>query len=454
MRLFTKTRTNVVSKDTRERKLKVLETEKYAHHEKQSFRLPSPSKLSFAFAFTAFLGGSAYAYKYSARKRVQEKFNSTFSYPRDHSARFRTGAIDRTEEKEKLKNLLKEAPDGTFTVLSGTDYSGKTILIHSAITELAKENVPGIVCVSCCGDDLPSNLAGALDLNNKAFLDHKYLSLQEPAKVPNYGPLSSNRLVALKQILHVLPDFAQRFAVKGQSRSRVTTIVIDDAHYLVNNSSRYRGVGTQMLLLLEEKAKEFADKYNIRLIFVDSSGVVLKVLNQSSAKTKMKVVFFEDVAKDKAITYLKENLKNTNVPAEKAFAELTGGRISLLKNLIKMANEECNGLSYEEIRSKFIGRERYRTEGNPHYISAWFPPSPYDTPKTKFQQEVIRSLYRNKYRVELYDIPCSLPFREMEEAIDEMVEKRLIRFVGKGTIAPLNQATETAITELDWVKRS
>ena len=55
--------------------------------------------------------------------------------------------------------------------------------------------------------------------------------------------------------------------------------------------------------------------------------------------------------------------------------------------------------------------------------------------------------------MKLYDIPCSLPFREMEEAIEEMVEK-LILFVGKGTIAPLSQAVETALMELDWVKRS
>ena len=325
-------------------------------------------------------------------------------------------------------------------------------MIHSAITELAKENVPGIVCVSSF-DDLPGHLARALGLNNKAVLDPKYLSLQEPAKITSYrrplfSPLSSNMLVALKQILHVLPDFAQRFAVKGQSRSRVTTIVIDDAHYLAEDRAVYRDVGKQMLLLLEEKAKEFADKYNIRLIFVDSSRIVLKVLNQSSAKTKMKVVFFEDVAKDKAITYLKENLKNTNVPAEKAFAELTGGRISLLNNLVEMAHEECNGLSYEEIRSRFI-----KTHGI-HCVWVWSPPRADGTPKTKFKHEVIRSLHRKKNRVELYDIPCSLPFKEMEEAIDEMVKKKLIRFVDKGTIAPLNQAVETALMELDWVKRS
>ena len=403
-------------------------------------------------AFAAIIGGGVIVYRYSKGTSVTGSSTSSslhaHLYENDDVRK-----IDRSELKNNLKKHLQEAPDGTFTVLTGPSCSGKTYLLHEAVAELANENVPGIICVAALGQEpIAHELARALDLTD--VLKPRYLSLQSfLAALRN--DLSSNPLVAFRQIFLALPKFARKFAAREQKDERCTTIVIDNVDQLVSRYQPDGDVGLKQLLWLEEKARAFADMHNIRIIFVDSSGAALEMFNKNpSFNTKMRVFFLDDVADDKAKEYLTKNLKDSNVPVEKAFSELTGGRVGLMRNLVQMARDEdtldSQPRSYEDVRSKFLN---LHGKSGLHSLDLLRCPAKDEPSKRVFQRYIILSLFRNNNGQSVYDMDTGLPYDEAKEAIDELIRHQVVRYKGRTTLALHNQAVVTAISQLDWIRK-
>ena len=378
------------------------------------------SKSSIALALTTTLGCGAIAYSWLYPGKLHPTFSLLLSKERTAGA---PDTIDRSKEKDWLKTVLTSRLDEYFLLFTGPPCSGKTSLMHEAVTELAKKhNVPGIICVTATREEpIAETIGRALGLSKSKCLTLKQV-------LENVSPESGPTLDPLHIFSECLP---------------VTNIVIDNANALLPETEKEEDRFRDLMRAVQRHAT------SVRLIFIDSTGKAKDVMGRFYECRDMKTIYSEDVSELEAKAFLKRNLENTNVSPEKAFFELTGCRLGLLRKLVEMAHgkdelDRSKLPSYEEVRKKFLD-----CHGRPDLFASGILHSPgeRETSEQKWKRNIISSLLRNERtigRESLWSDGCV-------KAIQELQKNNVIQEVGWWKFAFYSPAVMTAAEELCWI---
>ena len=123
-------------------------------------------------------------------------------------------------------------------------------------------------------------------------------------------------------------------------------LVIDNIGALLN-----RVEGENILEVLQDFAREAADKRMLTIFFASSDGHVPNLFLKRSSSSRLRMFYIDDIPIDDAIEYLKCSVHQSSVETFKKAVDLVGGRFA---DLIKVTVELNSGNGLDELQDKLF----------------------------------------------------------------------------------------------------
>ena len=242
--------------------------------------------------------------------------------------------IDRKALIDKLSLILHPEESSSYVVIVGENGTGKTAAVNQALSAL--ESPKGAVYFNCpvTTDKFSIKLADLVGFRDQRDVIRRIASTTKEEQVPDP---QDEPLATFDILMQPLMDAAAKFKAKN---GRPMVLVIDSVDRLAKGDPAF-------LDTLQDWAKDCADDFNLRIVFILSDGSALSQMMVRSSWSRAKKPPFEigEIPDEQAVAYLtKKGVREDE--AKLAVANLTGGLFTSLKNFQEAILE---GLTYEQL---------------------------------------------------------------------------------------------------------
>ncbi|RIA95722.1 P-loop containing nucleoside triphosphate hydrolase protein [Glomus cerebriforme] len=253
--------------------------------------------------------------------------------------------VKREDLEEALIKILR-LKSGAYCLIVGEHGTGKTNLIRNIILKLKKPK--GVVHFECPSvmDDFSKQLASHLncELYSFNFLDiiRKWITgvrRQEQIYKSKYADWS----LLSEQLINAAVSFKKKYG-------RPIVLILDQVDRIAKNDQEF-------LEILQDFAKDHADRGSIIIVFVSSEGLVQKLLKSRSAWSRAIHLEIGDISDEAAVKFLENSDVDKNI-AKNVVSHLTGGRFALLQQFKNQYNVTPN-IAAEEFRNQLFTRIQY-----------------------------------------------------------------------------------------------
>ncbi|CAG8649106.1 7659_t:CDS:2, partial [Ambispora gerdemannii] len=250
---------------------------------------------------------------------------------------FKKGKIDREfnptklVKRENLENALKEILQLSFQryfLISGEHGTGKTTLVQNTILNLQEPK--GVIHFECPSDvkEFAKKLSKQLDCELYPFkLRDIIVQLATNAirkgstwyvEQDGYSEYSNWDLLSM-QLLRTANYYMKKY-------KRPIVLILDQVDRIAKEDPKF-------LRILQDFAKDCADKGTLVIVFIASEGLVPQIMKSRSAWSRASTPFeVGDISDEEAVKFLQDSGIDKK-KAEDAVKYLTGGRFTLLKEV-------------------------------------------------------------------------------------------------------------------------
>ncbi|CAG8532037.1 11459_t:CDS:2 [Scutellospora calospora] len=228
-------------------------------------------------------------------------------------------------KRENLENALKEILQLSFQkyfLISGEHGTGKTTLVQNVILNLQEPK--GVIHFECPSDvkEFAKNLSKYLDCQLYPFkLQDIIMQLTTNAirkEQDGHSEYSNWNLLSM-QLLRTANYYMKKY-------KRPIVLILDQVDRIAKDDPKF-------LRILQDFAKDCADKGTLVIVFIASEGLVPQIMKSRSAWSRASIPFqVGDISDEEAVKFLQDSGIDKK-KAEDAVKYLTGGRFTLLKDV-------------------------------------------------------------------------------------------------------------------------
>ncbi|RIA98869.1 P-loop containing nucleoside triphosphate hydrolase protein [Glomus cerebriforme] len=208
--------------------------------------------------------------------------------------------VERKDLEDTLSKILQPSLHNYYLIM-GTHGTGKTTLIQNTILKLKKPK--GVVHFKCPSDvnEFSKELAKHLDCE-------LYPDAGRQSKYADWS-LLRRQLVS-----------TAHYYMKTYKRPMV--LILDQIDRIAKKDPEFLGI-------LQDFAKDYADKGSIIIVFVSSESLIPRLLQSRSAWSRATTLQIGDISDEAAVKFLQDSGIEENI-SKYAVKYLTGGRFTLL----------------------------------------------------------------------------------------------------------------------------
>ena len=249
--------------------------------------------------------------------------------------------VQRSELRKGLLELLHPASSEQYAVIVGGTGTGKSTAVRQALQSLDEPVGALYFMTPETIDTFSTDLATLLGYEHHVFdLEGGARRWASNTTREEGKPAASEEPRATwKKLRSVLMTVADKYKQKHQ---RSPTLIIDAADKLAKDDPAF-------LALLQDFAKDCADRGTLRVVFMSSDGVTLPLLMGRSAWSRaLEAYEVSELDDADAVSFLKSRDVNEEVAMD-AVATITGGRFASLNKFVSRWQKDSNAVIRDQM---------------------------------------------------------------------------------------------------------
>ncbi|RIB30803.1 P-loop containing nucleoside triphosphate hydrolase protein [Gigaspora rosea] len=255
--------------------------------------------------------------------------------------------IEKLVKRENLENALKKIlqfPLQKYFLILGEHGTGKTTLVQNTILNLQEPK--GVVYFECPSNvkEFAKNLSKHLNCELYPFklrdVFVQWIANSIRKEQVDHSEYSNWNLLSM-QLLNTAHHYMKEY-------KRPIVLVLDQVDRIAKRDPMF-------FEILQDFAKDCADRGTLVIVFIASDGLVPRVMQSRSAWSRAKIPFeVGDISDDEAMEFLQgSGIDKKN--AEDVVKYLTGGRFILLRDFQKESRYDANSkILFSELKKEMF----------------------------------------------------------------------------------------------------